>query len=355
MLGQATGPMPSLTDGGNGGAQYASGSGNTYDGQGIGPGGPDQRNPLVIPWDPTKLGPQAPSPSQLQANNNAAFWQNHYAPTQAALDMERAQINARMGRVGSSRQGPDYAGNDIGNRKIDNLLEQLGISQEDAARQPGLLQALHGIAQKKFGLTGDQYQGDLGYLNQLRGFNEQNRDLSLRDAGLQRDMSDRQRRSAAAAGGSTNTQGNRDTYNDILSQFGLASDKARFGYDTGLAGINDKDRTTRNRYAQDVQDDQKENLSFEESTKQANNRIKTLDLQAKAYGLDREELNNAFQRGIQALGLQNQMDVDQLTDMLGSVDIKQQMLGQQVADAALRSAGNFFQEPWDQKDHPYGS
>lgn len=278
-----------------------------------------------IPFNPTI--PNSPSPSQLQANANQQFWTQHYAPTQGALDTEKALLEERLLRAmgGGNRQGPDTAGHELDLKQLDLELEALGIDKEAALRQPDLIARL-------FGITTKQFEGDNAYLTQLEGFAGQGKENALGRAGFARDTNTYAQRSDATSRGAINTSGNNVALNNILQQYGMDVADTNLDYNSIIAGIKDKGRTLGNNYERDT-------IGKEEDLAKAQDRIKTLDNLGKQYGVKREQLENAFQRGIQAIGLANQMDVDQLMDMMNSNNIQQQMLAQQIADAALRAAG----------------
>ena len=289
------------------GQQASSGTGDGQQGTSQG-----WKSPWKIPgqvWSIVQqyMNPATPLNDGMSAVANAAQAEAearaYYGPESAALDLQRNIIQRNLARSGSPRQGPDYRGHDLDLQMLDKELAQLGIDREAAARQPGLIEAI-------FGIDTRQHQGDLNWFNQMRGFADQARGRNERAA-----------RSDATARGAVTSAGHAEAQNDILNQ-----------YQQDLAGIGNEERTNVNQFG-------KTELNYKENKASAADRIKTLDIEAEKYGIKREQLENAFQRGIQALGIQNQIDTEGLADMLASNDIQKQMLARQIADMALRAAG----------------
>lgn len=157
--------------------------------------------------------------------------------------------------------------------------QSLDVQREALARQPGYLGTLHDLANQAYNQQA---------ATNLRGLNSQ-----------------------ATAAGSYTSIGAGEGRNDIATQLANQLSRSDTQYNEQLATVADQN--------------------------------KMLDLQAQNLGLDRTQLKTDLDRGLDRLGLSTTLSVSDLLTKLNSSNIEDQMLAQQIFNAALGSSDYYSQ------------
>lgn len=295
------------------------------------------------------FGPAA-SPETMQFAQdltNQRQWLSFYdqlsAPQAAWLEKNNADMAARLGMVSAKYgavTGAARKGFDADMRLLDNQEQQHFVDVGAAARQPGLIDALWGVRE-------GAYNTNLGYIGQQRGFAEQRRGFAgrqrgLSEAGAQLDY-DRQTRMANddfAARGAVGASG----YGDTMSEFGRgrtqAFDRAGLSYENDILGVDSELAGLANKEANMGHDREAGRLNYGEDKAKAADRIKTLDLISESFGIKRDQLKAALDRGIAENGLGQFASSNQIIDMMNSNNRDQMMIAENVIRQAVSMSGS---------------
>ena len=267
-------------------------------------------------------------PNLKAAQDNARAWTNFYdqltAPQRAWLEKQGADFAARQGQISAKYaqvSGAARQGYDADMRLLDNQEAQNKIDMGAAARQPGLIDAL-------FGITGYKYVNNRDLIEKQKGFTA--RTKTLADQGAELDYA-RQTRAAnedAAGRGAVGSEGFGATMNEYGQQRSQALDRSQLGYDSSMADLT-------NRGIQLDLDQEAAKLNYNEDKAKAQDRIKTLDLVADSFGIKRDQLLAALNRGLAENGLSEFMSANQVADMLNSNQRDQILLAESVVRQAI--------------------
>lgn len=240
-------------------------------------------------------------------------FQNAYANAQAQNLPVQTQLNNQYGSIqqqsglqqqqfGLQEQGLN-ANSGFDNRSLDVRQQQLGLDRSAQGRQDPLLQARLGMAQQARGYLDVFHQGALANIDQSSAYE------------AFKNKTDARGRGAMGSEGLAMDQqniGDRAKFARTEETFG------RLGYNNRVLNADDDIRSAA------------ENISKNKDNG------RQLDIQAKQYGIDRERLASNLQLGMQRLGLDRTMSLNDVFDKLNSNRVDYQMLGQKIMDQALQ-------------------
>lgn len=224
--------------------------------------------------------------------------------------------------AGMIQAGPQFA---LNQSTRDQLANQIALTQASQASQSGYLNQDYNTGLARIGLQGQQLdvqRGALGrqpqYLQNLHDLAQQLFGLNRTSATQQADINTRGLNSASTARGAFTSIGANEGRGDIQNQ--LANQLQ--GID-----ISSNEETTR----------------YNESVSSLADQNKMLDLQGQSLGLDRQALKTELERGLDRLGLSTSLSISDLTQKLNSSNIEDQMLAQQIFNAAISSSDYYAQ------------
>lgn len=242
----------------------------------------------------------SPTP-QLQSSLN--YFTGLYSPEFEQNAAQRTTIEDSLAQLFANQQLQSrYANEDYqsGLSKLNLSRGDLGIERGAAGRQIGLANTLEALARELLG-------------NQMQGFN-----IDTTEAGQSADQSRRQAMSSATARGAVNAPGIGRTLGDI--QNSLANQLGRIDLGRGRADIGFR----------------QEQATLGERRAGARDRLAQLDLKSKELGINSDQLRTELDRGLQQLGLDTFLGTNQLMDALGSSNIKDRMLAEQIFREAIQ-------------------
>jgi hypothetical protein len=282
---------------------------------------------------------------------------NSMSNKQSQIDLLNAGAGAQSGHL---RKGNDIA------------LQRLGIEEANhnidlgaARRQPGLVEQMLGIDQGKYqmndayvaqlmGLSTEDYQRAMQYLGQQRGFTGQQYDLSVQDANLRNQSANRVAFDDAASRGAVASSGYSQLDKEIAAQLGIDLGNAGLTRDKSIADLDKQGGDLKTDYTREQSgytnqrgnmkaDWDKTDLQGHEDIARAKERVSTLENLSKDFGLRRQELENQLNQGLSNLGLQNQLDIAKLTDLMSQDSVAGMQLMLQVLQASgdAAAAGQF--------------
>lgn len=288
-----------------------------------------------------------------------------YDSANRSLDLDRnyAQAGYGLDRQGlandywfnAARQGQQqYRDVDLARFRNDNNIEQ-------ARRVYG---TSRGTALADYGTTRGRldanFRGDNRDFSTLDGFLGQQRDFTGKQFGLARqgnqlqfDQASRGARDQAASSGSATSTGYGDTRSELARQLGLADGGARLTRDRDYAG-NDKDRAdlgsartrTGDLYANDTQGalndrdfaiQRADNTLFGANADYKYNTA-AIDSVAKEFGLSRQEMESAFNLGMDRLGLDFGTTMKRITEAQQSNNTARKAAGDALLAEVLFAA-----------------
>lgn len=245
---------------------------------------------------------QAADNASIGLERGLQFFQGIYGPDLAA---QQAQRDRLQGGIGFAEQNyatqADILRNQYGIDTDKLGLEQQGIGIERGAvnRQIGNVGQLENLARQLLG-------------NTQRGF-----DIDSKEATQGYFAQRRRALSDAASRGAFNTPGIRYTLaeiGDVLGntqgRIGLGRERADIGY-------------------------QREGIGLKEQRAGLQDRNKQLDLRAQGLGLDRRQLANNLDQGLNRLGLDQWVTTNDLLDAMASSDIQTRAVAEQIYRNAL--------------------
>lgn len=296
----------------------------------------------------------APYPtSGAQATGNSAVNQRDaylgqiasqmYAPDMAALDNYGANLQRQLqrgdGGAGAAGRAAANRNYDIGMRQIGLQREGLDIDRGAANRQMGYYDQLGGIQGRQLdnslGLLSQQrgFAGD-SYMNQLATFDTQGRGIDANSAREQEMMM-----SAAIAGGAVASQGVRSDKSFIEGERTRAQSllnnqrtEAKINYQERLANLDSQTRGL-------LLDHELNQLSNAEQKARLGDRLKQLDLTARQYDLNAEQLAANLQSAIDSIGAGESLRVGQLMDAINSNNAQKAQVGLQVVEQLMQLRG----------------
>lgn len=276
------------------------------------------------------------------APNGASAWLDLYSslagPQQAWLEKNSADLSARLGMVAAKYgavTGAARSGFDADMRLLDNQEAQHMIDVAAAARQPGLLDALYGVQQGRFGLGRDKINLERGFLGQQRDFSGRQRGLAEQGAELDYQRQTRNANDDFAARGAFGATGYGDTMNEYATSKNLAYGRAGLAYDTDMAAIDNKIGNLDLDERGIGLDENQARVQYEEDKAKAQDRIKTLDLVSASFGIKRDQLKAALDRTVAENGLGQFTSANQVLDMLNSNSREQLMIAESVVRQAI--------------------
>lgn len=210
--------------------------------------------------------------------------------------------------AGQVQAGPQFA---LNQNTREQLAQQLALGNAQYGQEVGFANQDYQTSLARLGLQGQQLgvqRGALGrqpeYLSTLHGLTNQSLQQSA-DSSLRHLNSD-----ATARGAYTSIGVNADR-SDISAQLANQLGRSDTQYNEQVASLADQN--------------------------------KMLDLQASNLGLDRQQLKTELERGLSRLGLQNQLSIADLTAKINSSNIEDQMIAQQIFNAAIQNSDYYSQ------------
>jgi hypothetical protein len=242
------------------------------------------------PWQQYQSYAQgAPDPTRFTSAYRTLLSQT--APEMAGLDNSDILAQQRYNLGGQSNL-----------LNAQDLQGQIANQQRDLAARQGGLAAEQGAQARQGEFIGRQYNLAMQTLE-----NQRQAGHAAYDTGLRSLYSD------AAARGATQTFGTRAGRSDLYGQLQRAMKDVRIG--RGEAGL------TRDRGLTD-----------------ALNAKAQLDMRAKQYGIEGDELQRRLNNGLAQLGAGRQLDALDLMDALSSNDVKRREAAQQVWNQVIQAS-----------------
>lgn len=252
-------------------------------------------------YQATNRPPPNPYPGYLAASQAAATARN--APLAAGLNQAYTGLGQQM---------------NLTNQQYGNQQAGLNANYGFDSRSLGVKNEALGLDRNALDRQDPQLQSRLQMAQQMRGFLEP--ELDARNAETWRNMDvDKFRLQAETRSrGAMGSEGYRVDDKDI-------SDKAQFGVDELYRS-----------YQRDVLRANDDITGSWENIQKNKDAKAQLSLQAKQLGIDGERLASSLQLGLQRLGLDQQMSVNELLQRMNSNRTDYQMLGQKIFDQALQ-------------------
>lgn len=250
--------------------------------------------------------PALPPPTSQQQGLDFAYGLN--APTLAALQQQAGQYQSQ---IGMTQAGYGMA---------------RGAAQQDAAAQNAKINlgpeydAIQRAANNR-GMAGIDAAENLAYQalgNQFEGF-----DLRKQQAWGAAQRAQWDAKTDATQKGAMGSLGFKRRMGSIQSD--LANQLTGIGIDKDAATFSARQAQADRREAKARLDD--------------NN--KTLDIKAKEYGIDRQQVQANLQQGLAKLGIDQTTSVNQILDMLSSNDIQQRAVAEQIFRQGMEYGGMF--------------
>lgn len=224
--------------------------------------------------------------------------------------------------AGQVQAGPQFQ---LNQNARETMAQQIGLQQASQQMQSGYLNQDYTTGLAKLGLQ-DQ-QNDVqkaalarqpGYLTTLHDLATQGFDLSKQGVTQQAGIARRAVDSSATARGAFTAPGTNQFRSDITDQL---------SNQLGQVGVQQSTSDTR----------------YNEQIASIGDQNAMLDLQSKSLGLDRNSLKTELERGLDRLGLSAAMSIADLTGKMNSSQIQDQVLAQQIFNAAIQSSDYYAQ------------
>lgn len=233
----------------------------------------------------------------------------YYAQSMASNALGFAGLGAteqnRSAMYGLGQQGRDLS--------RANLQSDFSFNQRDLATN----QATLGLRrqQNMLGLEGNEI--DRGHIGAQRGFAQRGLDLDLGDAMRRGILDIRQNEEDAQARGGFFAPGTQRTNRDILAATRASGDRSRLGYDETIAGLGVREQK----------------LGLDD--KQVKMADQILAQQATQLGIQGDQLRAKLNEGIARLGLEGQIDAQQLVYGQANGKIAEAELYQKIINEAM--------------------
>lgn len=325
-------------------------------------GGDKKKAPVsntVYSGQPYNAAPQTPSYGQAYNMFNGMA-----APQFAQIDQQQAQNRSRIAALQAQfNQAKGFMNTNLslGNRQIDLGLEGLGIQKGGAERDFDSIVKLQNLLNDNYvremaevdkfqQLYGKGYEGQMGYTTTLEDL--ANQLFALQEYGRTTDYSMDKRKTTgqlAASGGFGGT-GTSGTLGHLFSQFDTDIRGFKLGHEEKVAGIEEQRRALRQAYEEAMLgfEGQRGDLTYGYNTQaeslwnQADakeDEIAMMDLKAREYGLQREQLAASLTQGLKNMQLSNAVNVNDIMAAIASGDVNRMLLAQQVMNQAMLVAG----------------
>lgn len=210
--------------------------------------------------------------------------------------------------AGQVQAGPQLA---LNQNARELLTQQLALGGAQYGAETGFMQQDYANSLARLGLQGSQLGVQRGALGRQPAFLSTLHDLTNQSLQQSADVARRGVDSSATARGSFTAPGTNQHRDDISTQLANQLSRSDTQYNEQVASLADQN--------------------------------KMLDLQASNLGLDRQQLKTELERGLSRLGLQNQLSIADLTSKINSSNIEDQMIAQQIFNAAIQSSDYYGQ------------
>lgn len=265
---------------------------------------------------PVGVTPPGFSSSPYQPSGQFA---NAFSGSLAASQARNAPISSIL----NNQYGLMTRNTNLTGQQFDNTAAGLNANYGFDVRSLGLKQAgmalEKGSTERLGGLLGSR----LDMANQMRQFLDP--EFAMRDAEARRGTAyEAFKNKAETRGrGAMGSEGFRADQTDIKSRGDFTSEELYRQYQRDVLRANDDIR------------------GAGEAVAQNKDNVRQLDIQAQQLGVDRERLASNLQLGLQRLGLDRQISVNELLQRMGSNRVDYQMLGQRIFQEALQAAPIF--------------
>lgn len=270
-------------------------------------GTPDAKPLGVTPRPLGTYTPPAPPRNNFEDSFRAALSGAtvRNAPTMSLLNQQYGLLG-EQGRL--QGQGFDLQGQGL-NANYGFDTRSLGVKGESLGLQRGALDRMDPLLRNR-----------LAMMEQLRGMldPEFNARADEMDRGMRHNLFKNQAENRSR--GAIGSEGYRAEAGNIMEERNFGQGELHRGYQRDVLSANDAIE----RAHEDV---------YQNKDAKAQ-----LDLQSKQLGIDGERLASNLQLGLQRLGLDRQMSLNELLQRMGSNRVDYQMLGQRIFDAAMNAA-----------------
>lgn len=261
-------------------------------------------------------------PQSMHKVNPATVPDQTWTNPQYALPLTQSWGLDQALNAGRIQAAPQFA---LNQQTRDQLTNQISLTNASKQAQTGYLQADYrtGLAQNDLSQQSLGIQrGALGrqspYLDTLHQLAMQGINLNQESTQHQAQIAKRGAVSSAVTRGAINSPGLRQGLSDISMQL-----------ENQVSGYN-------------LQRGQ-ENAQYGEKKASLADQNATLDLQARSLNISRDQLKTELDRGLDRLGLSTAMTTADLLARMNSSTIEDQVLAQQVFNAALQSSDYYAQ------------
>lgn len=271
-------------------------------------------------WGVPNAQPQRPDlrPPSLGSYGGPGSYGNYGQAFNAALGMSHAQMAPiRSGLSSAYQQMQHQAG--LTGQQFDLQGRGLNANYGFDVRSLGLKDEALGVERGGIQRRGGLLEGQLQMANQLRQMLDP--EYYARHAEIGRGVENERFRNRAQtrSRGAMGSEGYRFDQNDIIETGNFQMGELYRGFQRDVLGAND-------RIAQ-----------AGESVAANKDALRMLDIQAKQLGVDRDRLASNLELGLQRLGLDRQMSLNELLGRMTSNRVEDQMLGQRIMQAALQA------------------
>jgi hypothetical protein len=258
-------------------------------------------NPSTQPAAPTNPYTQ---PYQQALGAYGAAYGADMTAAQNAAARAGATIPVTSAWYDTQRAGKQADFN-LANQGIDLKYDNLGIDRRAADRDAAY------------------YQNLLNVLNQQRdivGLNFNNTQQKLQD---QAATDVRGANSQATAGGAWLSPGRMNNISDIFKNYNTGLTSAELDRRNAILGYNEKE------------------FGLKKSQEETGDTKDRLDITAKQYGLDRQQLKNTLDQGLAQLGYGQYMDTAQLLDKVDSSNAQEASVARQILQSVMQAGSAF--------------
>lgn len=225
--------------------------------------------------------------------NNLSPYIDYYAPELAQYDLDAARYDYKIDAANRG-YGMDY----------NSMMSEYGFDQATLGnKRAGLTAdyASNALDLEKLGVSRRQNESDRDYIARIRDLTGQSYTNATATIGREAGNTSRDIKSDYTTSGTLFSAGQRQDQSDNFYDAASAFERERIGYDKSIAGL---DRDLRNTFF----DDERIGLSEKEAGI-ARSRLDTMSAQ---LGIDSARLSANLQSGLEKLGLDREMSVEEL-------------------------------------------
>jgi hypothetical protein len=264
------------------------------------------------------------------------------APQQGYLDQQDAYDRMKLAGI----QGT-YPVNQTGLQNTYDIgMGRVGLNQQQNQAAIRGSQAdidywnkMAGIAGGRYGTAGTYFNAMQQLVGQAQGLRGQESDISLADALRAYQHNTFQFGSQQVGRGAWNTEGTKEGFGNLSSQYDLQQQNIRNQLAQANVGFGEQQAGLTKGYGDAYSDFQTELARSTHGTAGAQAQMDQLNLKAQEYGLDQRELANQLQQGLSNLNLDQTLKITDLMGALSSNDYQRQMVASQIISNAIQASG----------------